>query len=295
MTDLLFFAMPHNETVTTAVAHGLGADTGTIELRQFPDGETYLRYATDPAGRDIALLCTLNHPDGKILPLLFAAKTARELGAKRVGLVAPYLAYMRQDRRFYSGEALTSRCTADLISGAFDWLVTVEPHLHRYQSLGDLYTIPSRAVSAAPVVSSWISSQVTNGVLVGPDEESENWISEIAKTTSLPFTILQKTRRSDRNVEIRIRDATLLAGRTPVIVDDIIASGETLRAVVRQVREHSQEKPICIGVHALFANQSDQMLEAEGATLVTCNTVPHETNAIDVTGLLAECVANLNR
>jgi ribose-phosphate pyrophosphokinase len=280
--------MPHNESATAAIAQELGSEAGSIELRQFPDGETYLRYATDPAGRDIAIVCTLDRPDGKFLPLLFAAKTARDLGAKRIGLVAPYLAYMRQDRRFHTGEAVTSRCTADLLSGAFDWLVTVEPHLHRYRTLDELYTIPSRAVGAAPAVSAWIISRSINGVLIGPDQESENWISEIAKSTSLPFTVLKKTRWSDNKVEIRVRDAGLLTGRTPVIVDDIISSGGTLREVIQQVREQTQAKPICIGIHGIFANGSDQMLAAEGAELVTCNTVPHATNTIDVTALIVE-------
>ncbi|WP_164119514.1 ribose-phosphate pyrophosphokinase-like domain-containing protein, partial [Stenotrophomonas maltophilia] len=85
----------------------------------------------------------LAQPNEKILPLIFAAATARELGAARVGLVAPYLAYMRQDRRFNPGEAVTSRQMAHLVSGAFDWMVTVDPHLHRYSDLSEIYSIPT--------------------------------------------------------------------------------------------------------------------------------------------------------
>src|SRR6185503_12811188 len=121
------------------------------------------------------ILCTLADPDAKFLPLIFAAATARELGAARVGLVAPYLAYMRQDRRFNPGEAVTSRYVAKLISGAFDWLVTVDPHLHRYGALGEIYTIPTRAIHAAPLMSDWIRRNVPDPLIVGPDSESEQW------------------------------------------------------------------------------------------------------------------------
>src|SRR6266487_4450963 len=93
-----------------------GADTGTVELRSFPDGETYLRFLSGLSGQMLVVVCTLDRPNEKILPLLFAAASARELGAKKVSLVAPYLAYMRQDRRFNPGEAVTSRQVAQLLS-----------------------------------------------------------------------------------------------------------------------------------------------------------------------------------
>jgi ribose-phosphate pyrophosphokinase len=75
-----------------------------------------LRFACDVAGRSVILLCSLARPNNRILPLLFAADAARDLGAGEVGLVAPYLAYMRQDRRFNPGEAITSQSFARLLS-----------------------------------------------------------------------------------------------------------------------------------------------------------------------------------
>src|SRR5215831_4706490 len=143
MTAPLLIAMPGNEAMTRKLAAMLGSEVGEIELRAFPDGETYLRFMSNLFGRTPIIVCTLNRPNEKILPLLFAAATARELGAAKVGLVAPYLAYMRQDRRFKPGEAVTSHEIAQLLSGHFDWLVTVDPHLHRYGSLAEIYRIPT--------------------------------------------------------------------------------------------------------------------------------------------------------
>ena len=109
-----------------SLAQMLGADLGQIEVHTFPDGETYLRFHTELSSRTLILVCTLDRPNEKMLPLLFA--TARELGAAKISMVAPYLAYMRQDRRFKAGETVTSRQIAQLLSNAFDWLVTVDPH-----------------------------------------------------------------------------------------------------------------------------------------------------------------------
>jgi ribose-phosphate pyrophosphokinase len=59
----------------------------------------YVRYGNEVNGRSLALVCTLDRPDDKFLALAFAASAAKDLGARRVGLICPYLAYMRQDRR----------------------------------------------------------------------------------------------------------------------------------------------------------------------------------------------------
>ena len=262
MTALLLFALPGNEVMVRALAQRLGGEVGGMELHAFPDGETYFRFPADPAGRAVGLVCTLDRPNEKLLPLLFAAATARELGAASVGLVAPYLAYMRQDRRFKPGEAVTSRVFARLLSGAFDWLATVDPHLHRYSSLAEIYTIRSRAVHAAALISQWIRSRVEWPLIIGPDRESEQWVSVVAKDAGAPYAVLEKVRRGDREVEVSDRNLGDLAGRTPVLVDDIISSGRTMVAAVRLIVARSGATPVCVAVHGLFA---DDFGRASGA------------------------------
>jgi ribose-phosphate pyrophosphokinase len=290
MSAELIFALPGNEAMAERLASLLDGESGMIETRRFPDGETYLRLATPVAGKKVILVSTLAHPDDKFLPLLFAAGAARDLGAASVGLIAPYLAYMRQDRRFHPGEAITSRTTAGLLSRAFDWLVTIDPHLHRYHALEELYTIPAKALHAAPLLSAWVREHVANPVLIGPDAESEQWVSAVAREAQASFTILEKTRRGDRDVALTVRHMEQLEGRTPVLVDDIISSGKTMLEAVRHVREYSAAQPICLAVHGIFAEGADTALERAGARVVTTNTIPHSSNAIDVTHLLAGAV-----
>jgi ribose-phosphate pyrophosphokinase len=284
--------MPGNEAMTLALAQALGAEVGQLELRSFPDGETYLRYLTDLSERTLVIICTLDRPNAKILPLLFAAATARELGTAKIGLVAPYLAYMRQDRRFKPGEAVTSRQIAHLLSSAFNWLVTIDPHLHRYGSLGEIYRIPTRVVHAAPLISEWIRAHVVNPLIIGPDSESEQWVSAVAKDVDAPFTVLEKIRHGDRDVEITVRNLDHLTDRTPVLLDDIISSGRTMIEAVRLIRARGVPKPICIAVHGLFADNSDQLLAHAGARVVTTNSVPHQTNGIDVAKILATSISD---
>jgi len=293
MTAPLLIAMPGNEAMTRGLAQRLDGEVGAVEIRAFPDGETYLRFLADPAGRALGLVCTLDRPDQKILPLLFAAATARELGAASIGLVAPYLAYMRQDRRFKPGEAVTSGTFARFLSDAFDWLATVDPHLHRYGSLQDIYRIPTRAVHAAGSISRWIRTQVERPLIIGPDRESEQWVSAVAKDAGAPYAVLEKLRRGDREVEISARNLGDLAGRTPVVVDDIISSGRTMIEAVRLLVARGAAAPVCVAVHGLFADNSNVLLAQAGARVVTCNSIPDATNEIDVGEILAGAIREL--
>lgn len=292
MTFLLL-PLPGNETMAKSLAPALNAEIGQVEMRKFPDGETYLRLVSELKGRDVVVVCTFDRPDSKILPSLFLAATTRELGATRVGLVAPYLAYMRQDRRFKPGEAVTSRHVAKLFSGIFDWLVTVDPHLHRYGSLSEIYRIPAKVVHAAPLISQWIRSNVPDPLIIGPDSESEQWVSAVANEAEAPYTILQKIRHGDRDVEVSIRDTRNFGGLTPVLVDDIISSGRTMIEATKMIARCATRRPICIAVHGIFADGSDVSLAKAGARVITSNTIPHQTNGIDVARLLTSEIQDL--
>src|SRR4026208_633327 len=149
-------ALTGNDRLANRIGAFLGLDVSDVVVHRFPDGEARVRINRSLAGKAGGLIATLDRADDKILPLLFTAATARDLGASSVGLVAPYLAYMRRDRRFAPGEGVSTRHFAELLSGAVDWLVTVDPHLHRTAALENLYTIPARAAATAPLLAEWV-------------------------------------------------------------------------------------------------------------------------------------------
>ena len=302
---LLLLALPGNERLTDlleraladAAPNGVGAteprvERGRFTLRRFPDGESYVRVETSVRGRKVALVSTLDRPDDKLLSLLFLAATARDLGATSVGLVAPYLAYMRQDRRFNAGEGVTSAYFASLLSRSFDWLVTVDPHLHRRGSLGEIYSIPTEVVHAAPKVAAWIRASVRRPLLVGPDSESAQWVAAVAELAGAPSIVLEKVRRGDRDVSVEVPDVERWRDHTPVLIDDIISTARTMIETVRHLGNAGLVAPVCVGVHAVFAAGAyDELRAAGAATVVTCNSIPHVSNAIDLSGDLARAVA----
>lgn len=293
MTPPLIVPLSGSELLAGKLAAVLNGELGEVETRRFPDEEVYLRLTANPKGRSIVVVCTLDRPDNKVLPLLFAAGAARDLGAARVGLVAPYLAYMRQDARFKDGEALTSAHFAHLLSSAFDWLVTVDPHLHRYRELGEIYRIPAVALHAAPLLSDWIKAQVPRPLLIGPDAESEQWVRAVALGSDAPHIVVRKQRLGDRDVQVAVPDLTEWPDRTPVLIDDIVSSARTMIETARQIAAAGLPRPICVAVHALFAEDSYRSLKTTAARIATTNTVPHETNAIDIAPLFINRIADL--
>jgi ribose-phosphate pyrophosphokinase len=290
MNGPVLLSLPGNEPLASLLSSKLSWKSAAIELRRFPDGESHVRIPENLDQRAAAILCTLDRPDEKLLPLLFAADASRDLGATSVGLVAPYLAYMRQDRRFETGEAISSRTFARVLSSTFDWLVTVDPHLHRYGSLAQLFSIPATIVHAAPLLAEWVKSHVVDPVLIGPDSESTQWVSEAAARIGAPFTVLEKTRKGDRAIEIRVRSGPDFTGKTPVLLDDIISTGETMRVAAQALRSLCAAQPVLLAVHGIFAPGADTALAETKARVVTCNTVSHPTNAIDVSELLAHAI-----
>ncbi len=289
--NTIILALPGAENLAQTLSSLLRCPASILEVHRFPDGEALVRLRTGVSGQRVLLVAHLDHPDDKALPLLFAADAARELGAAEIGLVAPYLPYMRQDDRFRPGEAITSRTFARVVSSSVDFVVTVDPHLHRWPSLDAIYTVRSKVVPAAPAIAQWLAREVPDALLVGPDSESEQWVADVAARLKAPWLCMTKERQGDREVHVRMPHDARCDGRTPVLLDDIASSGHTLAAAAHVLRGAGWGKPMCVAVHALLSPAGIDLLHRAGiGRVVSCDTVPHASNAITVAPLLAEGV-----
>ena len=283
----IYFALPGNEELTNTLAKKEQAEIGKAELRYFPDKETYVRVLSDVKQKHVVLVCTLHQPDDKLLPLYFLSQTVKTLGARSVNLIAPYLAYMRQDKVFNEGEGVTSTYFAKLLSGFADSMITIDPHLHRRSSLAEIYSIPTKVAHAADHISAWIINNIDKPVLIGPDAESEQWVADVANKAGAHFTVLKKIRHGDNDVEVSVPQVDEYKTYTPVLVDDIISTGRTMIETINHLKKAGMKAPVCIGVHAVFAgNAYYDIQQAGAASIITCNTIPHLSNQIDISDLL---------
>lgn len=287
----LLFSFPGNEELGKQLLERTGCTAGKATLRRFPDGESYVRILSEVRDRAVYVLCTLHQPDDKLMMLYFFAKTIQQQGARSVTLLAPYLAYMRQDKAFHPGEAVTSDLFAQLLSGWVDAIVTIDPHLHRHHDLAEIYRISTSVLHAAPLIVDYLQHHINRPVLIGPDAESKQWVADIATRAGCPFTVLRKERYGDREVKVTVPDAPQFRQHTPVLVDDIISTGRTMIETANHLREQGIPAPVCIGVHAVFAGTAlEEMHQAGIQSILTTNTIPHQTNELDVSGLLADWI-----
>lgn len=289
----IVFALPGNELLAAHIAASTGAERGSCEFAQFPDGETYVRILSPVSAKRAILVCTLAQPDTKIIALFFLASALRDSKISKITLVAPYLAYMRQDKQFKEGEAVTSRYFARLISGMIDEIVTVDPHTHRNRSLSEIYSISTTVVHAAPLVAAYIAANVAAPLIVGPDEESEQWVAEVARMAGADHIILKKKRISASEVQIEFPVRKIPAGTTPVLVDDMISTAGTMIESIALFGKLNEVKPVCVAVHPVFSGDAFKRLASAGVKeIATCNTINHSSNRIDVSPLIIRAIEN---
>ena len=285
----VLIAFPELESMGSNLAARLQARPSPLGWRRFPDGESLVTLDDQLSGTDVVLLAGLRSPDTAALALRFAAETAREFGARSVGLVAPYLPYMRQDTRFHPGEAISAPIFARFLEQSVDWLVTVDPHLHRNPRLDGLFSIPTRHVAAAAAMAAWVQANVPDAILIGPDSESAQWVGDIAARAQVPFQVLAKIREGDRSVRVSLPDPIAARGRTPVVVDDIVSSGHTMIETLKHLAALGLPPATCLVTHAVFSEDAyDRLLAAGAQRVVSTDTIPHPAcNAIAMAPALA--------
>lgn len=269
----------------------LGAEMGLpvheVRLHRFPDGESLVR--VEVPARPVALVYrSLDDPNAKLVELLLAASALRANGARRVILVAPYLAYMRQDMAFCPGEAISQRVIGRLLAGAFDGCVTVDPHLHRIHDLAEVMPgIAAISLTAAPALSAALDLS-RNPLVVGPDDESRQWVHAIAQPGGLDCMVGRKVRSGDRDVRIAFDEAPRVAGRTVVLVDDVISSGTTLAVAARALHQAGARRIEALATHCLASAADLDFLRQAGIEHVrSTDSIPGPTAEIPLARLLA--------
>ncbi|MDP1657497.1 MAG: ribose-phosphate diphosphokinase [Hylemonella sp.] len=281
-----------------ASAQRIAAQTGMalspVARHRFPDGELKLRLPATLPER-VVVLRTLDHPNEKLVELLLIARTARELGARHLTLVTPYLAYMRQDIAFTPGEAISQRIVGQFLAGLFDAVITVDPHLHRVATLQEAVPVPQAVVlSGAPLLADLVAQQRPNALLVGPDEESAQWVAQAAARHGFHHAVCRKVRHGDRSVAIEL-PPTPFSGRAVVLLDDVASSGHTLAQAARLLLAAGAASVDVAVTHALFAGDALQLLAEAGIGQVwSTDCIAHVSNAVSMAPAIAAALADLN-
>ena len=286
----LLLAFDDEAHLATPLAGALGVPLQWVARHRFPDGESRLRLPPQLPPR-VALLRGLQRPNEKLVELMIAALAARELGAERLTLVCPYLAYMRQDMAFQPGEAVSQRHVGRALAAWFDAVITVDPHLHRVASMDEV--VPGRrgvALSAAPLLGAWAARHAQRPLLLGPDEEAAPWVRSAALAQGLEHATCVKQRSGDREVRVALPDLDV-AGREVVLIDDVASTGRTLAVAAEALVARGAAAVDVAVTHALFVDDALAHLARAGVRHVwSTDSVVHASNAVSLVPLLADAL-----
>ena len=289
-TNTLLLHFAEDQPQAERLAKATGFTLALVVRHRFPDGELKLRLPPQLPAR-VVLLRTLDHPNEKLVELLLVARTARALGASHLTLVAPYLAYMRQDIAFEAGEVVSQRVVGRFLADLFDTVITVDPHLHRVATLDEAVPVARAVVlSGAPLLADLIAQHHARPLLVGPDEESAQWVAQAAAQHGFDHAVCHKVRHGDRDVHIALPDIDVV-GRAVVLLDDVASSGHTLAAAARLLLAAGAASVDVAVTHALFADGALQLIQDAGVGHVwSTDCITHASNAVSMADKIASAL-----
>lgn len=285
---MLVVSCSHGMHLGSKIAKLLGKTHSSLVADKFPDGELRVRLDCDVKNKDVVFVQSFfKDVSDCIVEIILAAHTAIELGAKKAVLIAPYFPYMRQDKRFHHGEAVSQRIIAKLVDKYFDGVYIMDPHLHRKDKMEHIFRIKSKRLTANNLIAGYIKKNIRNPVIIGPDEESYKWARNVADMLGVESRILKKKRYSSYHVKVTLNKKLNLKGKNIVIVDDIISTGHTILETAKILRKLGAKTIYCICVHGIFANDALKKLRKAGIKVVSTNTIPNKVAKIDVSGVIA--------
>lgn len=292
MTSAIY-TFPSYQEQAKQLANSLNLPSFDIKVHHFPDKESLVTLPLEKH-QHIIFCLSLDYPNNKLIELFLAAKTAQHQGVKRLTLVAPYLCYMRQDKSFHTEEAISQRIIGQWLSELFDDLITIDPHLHRVSSLDTVIPSTNNIIAtAAPLLGSFVKSLNKDVLLMGPDEESLQWVKQVAAMCNAPYAIASKIRHSDTHVSIQLPENNY-QNQQVILIDDVISSGNTVAQTAKQLYEAGASQVDVLVTHALFSKDAVKILEqANIKNIYSSDAIPHKTNCIYLADLLAEKIKTI--
>ena len=231
--------------------------------------------------------------DRRLIELFMMLDAAKDLGAKKLFAVVPYLAYARQDRRFREGETIGVNTVAKLIkSCGINTLLTVD--IHEKESL-KLFDINAINLSAMHEIGKYLKELGLNRpYVVAPDKGASEYAKKVAEVLGTDYTFFVKTRDPKTGKvrasakDIRVRDHDV------VIIDDIISTGGTVANVARILNDQGAKKVIAACTHALPLNGAQTKLKEAGIDeIVGTDAIESNVSRVTISNIFAEALKAL--
>lgn len=273
------------------MAQLMGVKLVRVEYKLFPDGESYIRFGEPVEGEDVVVVQGTHPPqDRHLIQAFLMARNARELGAKSVKLVSPYLAYARQDKRFLEGEAVSILTVLRLLQASgYDSVYTVNIHSPWIARESPIPLIDVKGEKA--LAAHLLELGLENVLIVSVGKKGEDMASSVANALGADYTAARSARDRKTGV-VKVELEGEVSADTAVVVDDIISTGGTMVEVVKALKERGVEKVYAACIHALLVGGAAEKIAKAGAErIIASDTIPNDYAEFSVAGVLAEALS----
>ena len=296
-----------SQDLAASVARELGEKLCYVETRKFPDGERYLRISESVENEEVTVIQSTGYPqDENLMELIFMIANLKDLGAKKVRVVVPYMGYARQEKRFNPGETISAKIVCEMMESAgADEFITFNIH---EKCVLDFFNIPARNISAMPDIADYLNKKFfkkedAKPLIIAPDKGAYGFAQEISEIIGCDCTYLTKVRLGPDKVETKIVDVRCdsesentvnvdsVKGMHAIIVDDIIATGGTIVNAINILKQYGASSVDVCCVHPILTNNGATRIYAAGANkIIGTNSLSSDTSRVSIASSIADAL-----
>jgi ribose-phosphate pyrophosphokinase len=253
-----------------------------IISKRFPDTELYIRILDNIKNEHIVIVQT-TYPDQNLVELFLLQNAVKEAGAKKITVVIPYYGYARQDTLFQTGEAISAKAIAELISVNADLVITVDPHKDH---IIDFFTTTAKSCTAVPEIAKYLK-QKNLDLILAPDKGALNKAKQASKIVNCDFDYMEKTRIDGKTVKIKPKSLEV-QNKNVGIIDDIISTGGTMAKSIKELKIQGATKVYVSCTHGLFAGDAIKKLSQSGCDeIIATDTIFSDYSTVKAASSIA--------
>jgi ribose-phosphate pyrophosphokinase len=273
MTDLKLFSGRGNRPLAESIAREANIELGHVEIRNFSDGEIWVKYSENIRGDDVFIVQSTQPPAENLLELLILIDAARRSSARRITAVMPYFGYARQDRKDQPRVSITARLVANLLTHAgADRVITMDLHAPQIQGFFDIPL--DHLYSSAVFIEHFRNKKVPNLAVASPDVGGLKMARSFAKRLEADLILIDKRRPKANEAEV-LNVIGNIEGKNVLIVDDLIDTAGTFVNAVTALKENGANDIYGACTHPILSGKAVERINGSPiSSLLVTDSIP---------------------
>lgn len=278
MSKLKIFSGRGNRPLAERIAKAADVQLGELEIKNFSDGEIWVKYADNIRGDDVFIIQSTQPPGENLLELLVLMDAARRASARRVTAVIPYFGYARQDRKDQPRVSITAKLVANLITAAgADRVITMDLHAPQIQGFFDL---PVDHLYASAIFTDYFrKKKIPNLAVASPDVGGIKMARSYAKRLEADLILIDKRRPRQNEAEV-MNIIGQVSGKNILIVDDLVDTAGTFCNAAKALKDHGALEVYGACTHPILSGNALEKINASPVkSIVVTDSIPVNANS----------------